>query len=209
LFAANLLVLGAVAATAQTDASHVQPGQTAHGAQNQSYIPITREQRLRWFIRNTVGPTGLTAGLFSAGIGTALDHPKEYGPGWAGFGSRYGMRLTGISTGNAMEAGLGAIWGEDPRYFRVADEAFRSRIRNVVKMTFLAYRADGHLAPAYARFIAIPGNNFLSNTWREPSESTNTAAIERTGLGFAGRLASNAFKEFWPDIHRKLHMGHL
>jgi len=119
------------------------------------------------------------------------------------------MRLTGISTGNAMEASLGAIWGEDPRYLRAADKPFGSRIRNVVKMTFLAYRADGHLAPAYARYIAIPGNNFLSNAWREPSESTNTAAIERTGLGFAGRLTSNAFKEFWPDIHRKLHMGHL
>lgn len=187
----------------------MQPGQTASAAQNQAYTPITREQRLRWFIRNTVGPTGLTAGLFSAGIGTALDRPKEYGPGWAGFGSRYGMRLTGISTGNAMEAGLGALWGEDPRYFRVADEPFGSRIRNVVKMTFLAYRADGHLASAYARYIAIPGNNFLSNAWREPSESTNTAAIERTGLGFAGRLTSNAFKEFWPDVRRKLHMGHL
>lgn len=208
------LILGALAIAAsasihaQTPPNQVQPGQAA-SAPAQNYTPITGRGRLRWFIRNTVGPRGLTAGLFAAGVGTALDRPKEYGPGWAGFGSRYGMRLTGISTGNAMEAGLGSLWGEDPRYFRTKGEPLAGRVRNVLTMTFLAYRANGHLAPAYARYIAIPGNNFLSNTWREKSEATDTAAIERTGLGFAGRLASNAFKEFWPDVTRTLlHRGH-
>jgi len=55
-------------------------------------------------------------GLFSAGIGTGRDTAKEHGLHWGGFGDRYGMRLTGISTGNVIEAGLGALWEEDPRY---------------------------------------------------------------------------------------------
>ena len=58
--------------------------------------------------------------------------------------------------------------------------------------------------PAYARYVAIPGNNFLSNTWREPSEATNSSAAYRTGLGFLGRMAGNAFMEFWPDVKRKV-----
>jgi len=32
------------------------------------------------------------------------------------------MRLTGVSTGKAIEAGLGSLWGEDPRYFRAAGQ---------------------------------------------------------------------------------------
>jgi len=165
-----------------------------------TYHPITGRQRLRWFLTNTIGPPHLVGGLFTSAFGTAVDRPKEYGPGWAGFGDRYGIRLTGIVTGNAIEASTGALWGEDPRYFRVPDEPFKRRIGNAVKLTFVARRRDGHFAPAYARYIAIPGNNFLSNTWRVDSEANVHDAVIRTVDGFAGRFASNLFEEFWPDI---------
>ena len=47
---------------------------------------------------------------FRSGWQTARDKPVEYGPSWEGFGKRYGMRLTGVATGNAMEAAIGSIW---------------------------------------------------------------------------------------------------
>ena len=165
-----------------------------------TYHPITSRQRQRWFLTNTIGPPHLVGGLFTSAFGTAVNRPKEYGPGWAGFGDRYGMRLTGISTGNAIEASAGALWGEDPRYFRVPNEPFKRRIGNAVKLTFVARRRDGHFRPAYARYMAISGNNFLSNTWRVDSEANNHDAVIRTADGFAGRFASNLFEEFWPDI---------
>jgi hypothetical protein len=174
-----------------------------------TYHPITGRQRLRWFLTNTIGPPHLVGGLFTSAFGTAVDRPKEYGPGWAGFGDRYGIRLTGIVTGNAIEASTGALWGEDPRYFRVPGEPFKRRILNAVLLTFEARRRDGHFAPAYARYIAIPGNNFLSNTWRVDSEANAHDAVIRTVDGFAGRFASNLFEEFWPDIKDLvLHRSH-
>jgi hypothetical protein len=168
--------------------------------EDDTYHPITGRQRLRWFLTNTIGPPHLVGGLFTSAFGTAVDRPKEYGPGWAGFGDRYGIRLTGIVTGNAIEASTGALWGEDPRYFRVPGEPFQRRILNAVLLTFEARRRDGHFAPAYARYIAISGNNFLSNTWRVDSEANTHDAVIRTVDGFAGRFASNLFEEFWPDI---------
>jgi hypothetical protein len=174
-----------------------------------TYHPITGRQRLRWFLTNTIGPPHLVGGLFTSAFGTAVDRPKEYGPGWAGFGDRYGIRLTGIVTGNAIEASTGALWGEDPRYFRVPGEPFKRGILNAVLLTFEARRRDGHFAPAYARYIAIPGNNFLSNTWRVDSEANAHDAVIRTVDGFAGRFASNLFEEFWPDIKDLvLHRSH-
>jgi hypothetical protein len=71
-------------------------------------------ERLAWFMNSTVGQKSLAAGIVSAAWGTALNKPKEYGPHWEGFGKRYGMRLTGVATGNAIEAELGGLWGEDP-----------------------------------------------------------------------------------------------
>jgi len=123
-----------------------------------SYQPITGRQRLNWTVKSTLGPVGLAAGAFSAGFGTAMNRPREYGPHWEGFGKRYGMRFTGIATGNLMEASLGALWGEDPRYFRATGQSVKGRIKNVIVMTFMARQADGTMAPAYARYIGTSGN---------------------------------------------------
>ena len=99
------------------------------------------ERTLEWFALSTAGVESLLfAGPISAGWGTAFDHPKEYNTSWEGFGQRYGMRLTGVSTGNAIEASLGAVWGEDPRYFRAPDEPFKKRVVNMIDLTFRAYR---------------------------------------------------------------------
>src|ERR1041384_6179563 len=143
------------------------------------YTAMTRKQRLEWFARSTVGPQSLASGLFTAAIGTASNSPREYGPHWDGYGKRYGIRLSGVSTSNAMEAGLGALWGEDPRYFPTHDQDIKGRIFNTIKTTFTAPRPDGHYAPAYARFIAIPSSNFLANTWRPDSEADAQHAAMR------------------------------
>jgi hypothetical protein len=187
---------------AQSDTGiHIDPAKPLPQAPS-AYKPITPKERGIWFVRSTIGLQSLTGGLFSAGLGTATDSPHEYGPHWDGFAQRYGMRLTGISVGNAMEAGLGAIWGEDPRYFRAAGQPFGQRVKNVVSLTFKAYRTDGDRHLAYARYAADVGNNFLSNTWRVPSESDWQHAIVRSAYGIGGRALSNTFQEFWPDVVR-------
>src|SRR5581483_3961653 len=100
-------------------------GLTDHPLSN--YTPITGLERFKWFVKSTVGPSSLfLSGPLSAALGTATDSPEEFGPHWDGYGKRYGMRLTGVSTGNAMEA-MGAIWGEDPRYFPSPNRAFGVR----------------------------------------------------------------------------------
>ncbi len=169
-----------------------------------SYRPLTREERFHWFVDSTVGPKSLAAGVFSAGWGTAFNNPEEYGPHWDGFAKRYGMRLTGIAASNAIEAGLGAAWDEDPRYSSQGERSVWSRVGHAAKMTVLANRADGSVGPAYARYAGVTGGNFLSNTWRVESDSTTGSALKRTGFGFAGKFISNVFDEFWPDLRRKV-----
>jgi hypothetical protein len=162
--------------------------------------PITGQQRIQWAVRRTISP-GV---LFSAGLGTLFDVPKAYGTHWSGFGERYGIRLSTLAVSNTMEAGLGAAWGEDPRYMRDVGAPFKNRIGHAIKMTFMAQNRNGDLMPAYARFIALPGSNFLSDTWRADSDATLRHASIRTGLRFLGRLGNNTFDEFWPDVRQKL-----
>ena len=116
--------------------------------------------------------------------------------------------MAGSVTTNAIEAGLGLTLREDPRYFRVPRQAFKSRAANVAALTFLARNESGKSEPAYARYLGIVGGNFLSNSWRVPSEANAQAALVRASEGFAGRMAANAFQEFWPDAKRHLFRKH-
>jgi hypothetical protein len=164
--------------------------------------PITAKQRAQWAFSNTVGPQALIGEAFSAGFGTWRDKPPEWGSHWDGFGKRAGADLGEAAVSHTMEAGLGAIWGEDPRYPRDAGAPFKNRLAHVFKMTFLAENRDGNLMPAYARLIAIPSSTAISTAWRPPSEQSPGDIGARIGLGVLGRMGNNAFIEFWPDVRQ-------
>lgn len=164
--------------------------------------PLRPLDRLNWTISSTVGVPNLAGGLFVAGISTLNRNPSEWNTHWDGYWQRYGLRLTGSATSNAMEAGFGAIWGEDPRYRPSGKTKFRGRIWSIIKGTWTAHNRDGNEVLAYARFIAIPASNAIANSWRPDSQRTFERTIERTGYGFLGRVASNAFAEFWPDLKK-------
>lgn len=114
------------------------------------------------------------------------------------------MRVAEAAVDNGFEDILGAAWGEDPRYFRVPDQPFARRVHSVIKQAFITRRDDGTFGLAYARFVAIPSGNLLSNTWRAHNENTVSAALLRSTYSFAWRLADNAFDEFWPDAKHRL-----
>ena len=83
--------------------------------------PISGKERLNWVTRSTLGPTSLLGASFSAGLSTLTDARPSYGPHWDGFGKRVGINVAGSAVSKTMEAGLGAAWGEDPRYTRDAE----------------------------------------------------------------------------------------
>ncbi len=166
--------------------------------------PITFAQRLAWFDTKTFGPANFLGTLPGAAWNTGLNRPHEGGPHWEGFGERYGTSMATNAISNTIEASLGAAWGEDPRYLRAGETApTKSRLGHVVKMTFLAQGRNGELRPAYARYIAYSSSSFISDAFREPSDTTLGNEIARIGLSFLGRMGGNAFDEFWPDTKRK------
>ena len=203
---AAILCFWTLSIAAQTDSQDqsILPGQILVPGVNPPYQPIRPVQRLTWFARSTIGVQSLGVGVMSGAYRTALNEPPEYEGTWKGFSKRYGMRLTGVATSNAMEASLGALWDEDPRYFRTEGQPFGGRIKHVIKLTFAAYSSDGSLKPAYGRHIGNFGSSYLSNTWRTHSEASGQDAFVRGIMGIVGRMSGNAFLEFWPDVKQRL-----
>lgn len=158
--------------------------------------PISASVRARWLADKNFGLGAIAGDIALAGINTAANSPEEYGPHWTGFGKRVGLVAANTAVKSTMEVGLGSLWGEDPRYFRTQGLPMKARLAHVIVSAFTARNANGATSPAYARFIAIPGSNFLENQWMPDSEATVNQALLRTGLGFLGRMGGNAWKEF-------------
>ena len=150
------------------------------------YVPPTPGDRVDWFTESSLGPPNWAAGAFVCGFWTAFNQPEEYGGTAAGFAERLAVRQSGVLISSGMEAGLGSLWGEDPRYFRHGrGKGFWPRVGWAMKTSFVAYDRSGHLRPAYARYAAAFGNNFITNAWRPDSDNDPGDAVRR---GFAGLL---------------------
>jgi hypothetical protein len=166
---------------------------------------LTLSARYQWAARSSLSAAKLAGFAISSGISTLGNHPEEYGSHWDGFGKRLGMRLVSSATGTMMEASLGALWDEDPRYVRAAGQPIKQRLAHVVKMTFLARNRNGDLMPAYARYISVPANSYMTNAWRADSEADGRHAALRIPMAFLSRAIGNTFTEFWPDATKWLH----
>jgi hypothetical protein len=181
-------------------AAHRANGQTAA-----NYAPVTTSQRVDWAVDGTVGVRSLTVvGPLAAGIQSGFDFPPEWERTWRGFGKRYAEREADVAISNGIEAGLGALWHEDPRYVPSGRHGIWPRARYAIKTAVLAQRPDGHLAPAWGRYAGNVVNNLIENAWLPPGVTKAGQTVSRSVLGLVGRLGGNAWDEFWPDVRKRL-----
>jgi len=170
----------------------------------QNYRPITASERTRYFGRTTFGPSALlVSGPMAAGWRTLYNRPEEWGPNWEGFGRRYGSGQLNWTISNGAEVSFGAIWKEDPRYFRLGQGSVRTRLSQSLKQTFLSRYGDGEYRFGAAKAIGITGAAFAQKLWVPPSIASNSDSALRIGGGYAARLFSNVIREFSPDLLKK------
>lgn len=167
-----------------------------------TYSPPDAAERGDWWAESTFGPTSLFTGAFGSGWSTIFNSPKEWERSGEGFGRRIATRTANVAVSNGLEAGLGAVWGEDPRYQRKGEGSIRSRAGHALKMTVMARYRDGGTRPAFARFIGKVGGNVTQNFWMPPSANGAGRVSANVGIGFSAQAGSNAFKEFWPDLRK-------
>jgi len=169
-----------------------------------AYVPITGAQRIEWIVDGTIGRKSLfLVGPLATVWQTGFNTPEEWGRGVSGVAKRYVQREADVAISNSIEAGLGALWGEDPRYIPSGRKGIWPRARYAIKTVFLAQGRDGRLRPAWGRYAGNTLNNLIENAWLPPSVTTPGQTALRSGMGMLGRLGGNAWEEFWPDVVRR------
>jgi hypothetical protein len=168
------------------------------------YVPLSVGEKAKVFGSRVIVPSAFAKSAFSAGIAQWRDSPHEWGQGMAGYGRRYGSR---VGT-RALENGIGFLTAaavhEDPRYFFSGETGFWRRVHYAVETAVVTRTDSGNRTIALWRLSGNYGAQFVSNTWRPDRETHVSDTLIRGTISVGYDAASNVFKEFWPDIRRKV-----
>jgi hypothetical protein len=142
-----------------------------------------------------------------AALDQAHNSPPSWGQGWGAYGKRYGSTYADNEIGTYMTTAVfPTILREDPRYYQrgsgngsVGRRAFYSLNRLFVTRT-----DSGHHRFNYSELFGNAAAAALSNVYHPAEDRTFGRNAGTLGMLLMWDGASNALKEFWPDIRRKV-----
>ena len=112
------------------------------------------------------------------------------------------MLNRGVESGIGF--GVAALLHQDGRYFRKPSAGFGGRVRHSLSQTFVTHTDNGGRTFSAWRIGGNYGAQFVSNAWRPESERNVGDTMLRGTLSLGYDAGSNLFKEFWPDMRRKI-----
>src|SRR3954462_12483214 len=170
-----------------------------------SYKPLTAGGKLKIAALDAVHPLRIAGAAVSAGIAQASDPYPEWGDAGEGYAKRFGAAVADEASGHIFKGFLfPALLRTDPRYFRKESGGAGTRIGYAVTRVFVTRTDSGHRTFNASEFLGAASSAALSTVYYPRSGSSTNDAISRAGLGVASEMGWNVFKEFWPDIKRKL-----
>jgi hypothetical protein len=171
----------------------VDPGQPA--------LPLSRKDKLVFWLHEEVEPTSLLPAFISAGYGQLTGGDPKFGTDSGAFGERLGAAaLREASMRFFSDSLLPALTHEDPRYFRMAYGGVKKRGTYALERVVIDRKNSGlrgiNFSDTMGRLVA----SSLTTTYY-PAASVNAGVVFKTwGTAMGGEAANNLFLEFWPDI---------
>jgi hypothetical protein len=191
-------------------AQQISPDPTTAPVTDKSKKParFTIKDRIRFYRETTFSPLALTGPIGGAAFTQwTTGNPPQWGQGFPGYGRRL---LSGYSRqviANTIALGVAFAANEDPRRRPTGENGVWKRGLYAARGAFVSHTASGGLMPAYSRIAGAYAAGFVSDAWYPAPYSNFHSALYRGSTALASDIVWQEFKEFWPDVHRKLR-GH-
>jgi hypothetical protein len=168
------------------------------------FQPISSGEKYRLAFRTATDPTTFFYAAATAGLGQATDSHPQLGQGMAGYGKRLGLSYTDYAVGYALAEGVFPVMlHQDPRYFRKGGGRAISRITHAIASSLVTYDDSGRRVFNTSVVAGNAAAVAVSTAYYTNGRTAGSAA-GKWGLYMGYDMATNIFKEFWPDLLRKL-----
>jgi hypothetical protein len=166
--------------------------------------PITGPLRVKAFEDDTIGAFTIFKEAAVAAVSQGLGIPHEWGQGVGGYGERFASDLAFNGVHQTIAYGTATVFHEDNRYFASGKTTAAGRTIHAMLSPFETHHEDGRASFSYSNVLGVVGAGFLSRAWEPPSEQGGSHVARSIGYSFLGAAAYNTFREFVPDIIRKI-----
>ena len=204
-FLALVLSIGFVSA-AQARQAGGNAAAAPVNAKSQKPAKFTVRDRLRFYQQTTFSPFALVGPLTGAAATQwVTGKPPQWGQGFPGYGRRvlsgYGRQVIA----NTVALGVAFALREDPRHYPTGRHGVWIRALYAARQVVVSHNTSGRLTPAYFRIVGAYTAGFVSNAWYPAPASNVDSALYRGSTALFSDVVWQEFKEFWPDIRRRLH----
>jgi hypothetical protein len=168
-----------------------------------AYVPLSPAQKYLYSVNQVfTGPVWIGFAMHAA-FDQFRDTPNQWGRNAESFGMRMASHFGTSLLRETMAFGVREADHEDPRYFRAGHGSGWDRTKFALKRTFMVHNDSGGIMPAYSTFVANYATPFLVHQWR-PERFTPADGFETGTLNVGIDAATNVWREFWPDVRKKL-----
>jgi len=143
-------------------------------------------------------------GILSS-IGQAENSTPEFRQGAVGYGRYYWHTFVDQADENYFVEGfMPIVFRQDSRYYTLGQGSFLRRAFYAFSRGAVTRSDLGKIEPNYSEIIGAGASAGISNLYYPGAERTWTKTGQRWATSVGLDVMTNAFKEFWPDINRKV-----
>ena len=140
-----------------------------------------------------------------SGIGQAENATPEFRQGGVGYGRYYWHTFVDQADENYFVEGfMPIVFRQDSRYYTLGRGSFLRRAFYAFSRGAVTRSNLGKTEPNYSEIIGAGASAGISNLYYPNAERTWTKTGQRWATSVSLDIMTNAFKEFWPDINRKI-----
>ncbi len=170
------------------------------------FAPIKARTKFRLSAGDAFDPYGFVSAGVNAGVEQAANDHPQYGQGAAGFGKRYGADFADEATSELLGGGLfPALFHQDPRYFRMEHGSIWKRSWYALTRSVWTRDDIGELEFNGSNVLGDYTAASISNLYYPRPDRTLGQTAQRGSILLLEDSAFNLLKEFWPDVHDRLH----
>ena len=166
---------------------------------------LSTKQKFELFANESVAPSRFLSSAAGAGIGQAQNSLAGYGQGAEGYGKRFASSMaTAASTNFFGTFVIASVSHRDPRYFVTLHPGVRYRIGYALSRIVISRTDDGRNAANWPEILGPLLAESLANSYLPVREQTAGRTFQRYGIRIGLNTASNALRQYWPTIFRRL-----
>jgi hypothetical protein len=200
LLAALLVIPAALCAQKYNDSIFV------YGLIQGEAAPLTVTENARIHALRGIGPRSLMLDVFSAGIDQWKDSPRAWGHGADGYAKRFGSQAARNGVREVVGFGMDAALHTDPRIYRSARASTGGRLMDALSQVVITRTDSGRHVPALANVGSAFAAGQIQTIWMPANDSHMKDGLVDAGVLLMGDAIRNVAREFWPDVHRELHL---